>query len=573
MRHLWQVVGALTMAGFLAMAVGAAATPGPGGWDNVGTGSSPTKRALNGAVYALEANGGVLYAGGAFTDAGGNPTADYIARWNGTKWAALGSSTLNGAVHAVARFGGKVYVGGVFTNAGGNANADFLAVWDGTSWGTVCNAPASAITGNVSALEVIGSTLYVGGAFQNGAGIASADYLLACDLQTGAPRSTVDTDGDFSGVVYALTSDANGALYAGGGFINLDRIPAADKVAYLDAGGWHAMGSGPGPGGGALTDFVRSLAAAGNAVYVGTDSINVAGLAAADHVVKWNGSAWSALGSNTAGTNGWFPTSASINSLTTSGPGVYAGGNFQNANADPRADQIAYFNGTAWQTVGSDGAGNGPLNGNVTALAIFGGKLVAGGSFTNAGGNPLASFAASFRPGTATAPPGGAVRGTPTGRVLLNGRPFTGGPVPFGRQVDVTNGTLRLTTSTGTLVVSGRGTVAVFVLVRGTDKGKPVVELRLAGGNFGACKRALAGLSAPSPPPKVVRHLWAKGKGKYRTRGRYAAATIRGTEWLTADRCDGTLVRVTQGRVEVADLPLRKNVLVRAGRSYLAKQP
>ena len=573
MRHLSQVVGALTIAGFFALAVGAAATPGPGGWDNLGTGSSPTKRALNGAVYALDASGAVLYAGGAFTDAGGNPTADYIARWNGTTWAALGSSTLNGAVHAVARFGGKVYVGGVFTNAGGNANADFLAVWDGTGWGTVCNAPGSAITGNVSALEVIGSTLYVGGAFQNGAGIASADYLLACDLQTGAPRSTVDTDGDFSGVVYALTSDANGALYAGGGFINLDRIPAADKIAYLDAGGWHAMGSGPGPGGGALTDFVRSLAAAGNTVYVGTDSLNVAGLAPADHVVTWNGSAWSPLGSNAAATNGWFPTSASINSLTTSGRGVYAGGNFQNANGDPRADQIAYFDGTAWQPVGSDSAGNGPLNGNVTALAIFGGKLVAGGSFTNAGGNPLASFVASFRPGTTTAAPGGSVRGTPTGTVLLSGRPFTGGPVPFGRQVDVTNGTLRLTTSSGTLAVSGRGTVAVFVLVRGTDKGKPVVELRLAGGNFGACKRALAAYSAPSPPPKVIRHLWAKGKGKYRTRGRYAAATIRGTEWLTADRCDGTLVRVTQGRVEVADLPLRKNVLVRSGKSYLAKQP
>ena len=174
----------------------------------------------------------------------------------------------------------------------------------------------------------------------------------------------------------------------------------------------------------------------------------------------------------------------------------------------------------------------------------------------------------------AVAAPGGAVRGTPTGRVLLNGRPFTGGPVPFGRRVDVTNGTLRLTTSTGTLVVSGRGTVAIFVLVRGTDKGRPVVELRLAGGNFGVCKRRRRRRSPPrAPPPRVVRHLWAKGKGKYRTRGRYAAATIRGTEWLTADRCDGTLVRVTQGRVEVADLPLRRNVLVRAGRSYLAKQP
>jgi hypothetical protein len=553
----------------VALTTGASATPGPGGWDNLGSGATPTTDALNGAVYALNTDApGVLYVGGAFTDAGGNAGADYIASWNGTKWAALGSSTLNGAVHAIAYFGGKVYVGGIFTNAGGNANADFLAVWDGTSWGTVCNAPGSAITANVNALQVIGSTLYVGGSFQDGAGIKSADYLLACDLNTGAPRSTVPNDGDFTGAVYALTADSRGNLYAGGGFINVARIPAADKVAYFDGVGWHAMGSGAGPGGGALTDFVRSLASNGTDVYAGTDSSDVAGIPQADHVVKWNGSAWSALGANTAGTDGWFPAFTSINSLTASGSNVYAGGNFQNANGDPLADQIAYFDGSAWHPVGSDGHGNGPLNGNVTALATFGGQLYAGGSFTNAGGNTLASFAATFHPGTV--PP---VGGTPTGTVLLNGRPFTGGPIRYGSKLDVTNGSLLLKTDTGTIVVSGRGVVAVFVLLRGTDSGKPIVELRLAGGKFGACKRKVAAVSKAKPPPKVVRQLWAKAKGRFRTRGRYAAATVRGTGWLTADRCDGTLTRVTQGIVQVSDFTLKKKVLVRAGTSYLAKKP
>ena len=203
-----------------------------------------------------------------------------------------------------------------------------------------------------------------------------------------------------------------------------------------------------------------------------------------------------------------------------------------------------------------------------------------GHTFTNAGSYQVllivnASGGRQFlaRAVIAVAPPGGAVRGTPTGRVLLNGRPFAGGPVPFGQRVDVTNGTLRLTTNTGTLLVSGRGTVAIFVLVRGTDRGRPVVELRLAGGNFGACRRALAGFSAPSPPSKVVRQLWGNGKGRFRTRARYSAATVRGTIWLTADRCDGTLTRVTRGTVQVSDFPLRKTVLVQAGRSYLAKQP
>ena len=43
------------------------------------------------------------------------------------------------------------------------------------------------------------------------------------------------------------------------------------------------------------------------------------------------------------------------------------------------------------------------------------------------------------------------------------------------------------------------------------------------------------------------RKLWGDGKGKFRTKGRYAAATVRGTRWLTQDTCAGTLVRVTQG--------------------------
>ena len=43
----------------------------------------------------------------------------------------------------------------------------------------------------MTSLQFIGRTLYAGGSFQDGAGIASADYLLACDLATGAASSTV----------------------------------------------------------------------------------------------------------------------------------------------------------------------------------------------------------------------------------------------------------------------------------------------------------------------------------------------------------------------------------------------
>jgi hypothetical protein len=398
--HLVLLLALLTV---LPAALAGGAAGAAQGWTHLGTAGTPGSHSLNGHVYALAETPGVLYVGGAFTNAGGNVNADRIAKWNGSSWSAVssaGSQITNGAVFALAVAGGKVYAGGTFQNAGGNTNADYLAVWDGVSWAPFCNPTVGmgpAFDGNVVALQVIGSTLYAGGSFQNGAGLASADYLLACSLNDGASSSTVvDPAHPFSSSVYALTADSGGALYVGGGFSDLEGVLAADKVVYRDSGSWNAMGSGGGTCGCAVNDFVRSLAANGTNVYVGTDAVDIAGIPQADHVGLWNGSAWSAVGANTAGTNGWFPTSASIDALTTHGSQVFATGQFQDANGDPRADVIAYFDGSAWHSIRSDGLGGGPLNGHGMALAVFGQSLYAGGAFTKAGGDAQAQFIASI---------------------------------------------------------------------------------------------------------------------------------------------------------------------------------
>jgi hypothetical protein len=71
-----------------------------------------------------------------------------------------------------------------------------------------------------------------------------------------------------------------------------------------------------------------------------------------------------------------------------------------------------------------------------------------------------------------------------------------------------------------------------------------------------------------------VRRLWGRdGGGRFRTFGRHSHATVRGTRWLTVDRCSGTFTRVTQGAVVVRDTVRRRSVLVRAGHSYLARRP
>jgi hypothetical protein len=45
---------------------------------------------------------------------------------------------------------------------------------------------------------------------------------------------------------------------------------------------------------------------------------------------------------------------------------------------------------------------------------------------------------------------------------------------------------------------------------------------------------------------------------------------VRGTRWLTEDRCDGTYFKVTQGAIDVRDDRKRKTVRLKRGGSYLA---
>ncbi len=142
--------------------------------------------------------------------------------------------------------------------------------------------------------------------------------------------------------------------------------------------------------------------------------------------------------------------------------------------------------------------------------------------------------------------------------------------IPPGTIVDVSNGR-------GVTLADPKGQKSVFY---GQKDGVPsvfvyagvvggFVELRLTGGNFKALNaRRLQSASAEKP----VRRLWGKGKGKFRTKGRYASAAIRGTWWLTADYRTRTLVQVKEGTVTVRDIPKKKTVIVKAGKSYSASR-
>ncbi len=108
-------------------------------------------------VYAAAVDGsGNLYIGGLFTVVDDIP-ANCVAKWDGSKWSALGSGC-SGRVRALAVSGTDLYVGGRFTTAGG-IPANNIAKWDGSTW----SALGSGVSGDVQALAVSGSNLYAGG--------------------------------------------------------------------------------------------------------------------------------------------------------------------------------------------------------------------------------------------------------------------------------------------------------------------------------------------------------------------------------------------------------------------------
>ena len=149
--------------------------------------------------------------------------------------------------------------------------------------------------------------------------------------------------------------------------------------------------------------------------------------------------------------------------------------------------------------------------------------------------------------------------------------------LPLGSIIDATHGTVSITTAIpGGGTQTGQFFAGKFVLSQTRDGG---VTATLTGGDFSVCPTArerkhLAHASAEHASGKhVVRKLWANAHGKFSTKGNYAAGAVQGTEWLTEDLCEGTLIRVTRDRVAVTNLVNHRHLTVKAGRRYLAKAP
>jgi hypothetical protein len=143
-----------------------------------------------------------------------------------------------------------------------------------------------------------------------------------------------------------------------------------------------------------------------------------------------------------------------------------------------------------------------------------------------------------------------------------------GAELPTGTEVDARAGTIALTAA----LPSGATQTGHFgggrFQLRQDRRGYVDLYLR---GRY--CTRASGSAVASAAANKRPgRRLWGRDKGgRFRTHGHNSQTTVRGTRWLVADTCKGTLTRVTHGSVVVRDLVRGKSVLVKAGGRYLAK--
>jgi hypothetical protein len=327
-------------------------------------------------VTAVDAHGN-LYIGGVFNSVG-NTVAHYIAKWDGSTWTTLGQGVDN-AVEAFAFSpDGTVYASGAFITAfnsdGTPVTAVGIAKWNGQQWSDLGGGVTGGVFGYffVHALAVWGTNLYAGGYFSAMGGV-SANYIARWN---GSAWSAVGSGMDDIVYTLALFDDK---LYAGGSFANAGGT-LARYVARWDGSSWSALAGG-------LDYGVNGLAVSGTNLYVGgnfNNAFNSGGATVPAHyVARWDGSAWSAVGTGMNNT---------VDAVAVAGNTLFAGGIFSKADGASAAN-VAQWDGRAWSALGSGTSPDSGGGADVRTLATWGTNLYLGGNFGGAGGKISAHVA------------------------------------------------------------------------------------------------------------------------------------------------------------------------------------
>jgi len=184
---------------------------------------------FDGPVYDMCVFRGELIVAGSFSRAGGVPARN-IAAFDGERWRPLrggigtpptpfGEFTWG---EALAVYQDELWVGGRFGEVDGKP-IQFLARWDGAQWRGMDSQPGARVT----ALEVVGGAIYVGGLFAY-VGPIEVNYISRYN-----GRWATLEQGTVGGVLDIGAFD--GDLYVGGLFSGTSRVTSPGAVVWRDS--------------------------------------------------------------------------------------------------------------------------------------------------------------------------------------------------------------------------------------------------------------------------------------------------------------------------------------------------
>lgn len=335
--------------------VGGTRAPLVASWDPAAATWSPLPGTVFGDGLALCAMpGGGFVIGGNISSVGGVPCGN-VAHWTGTSWQTFGWGVNNLVYGLAALPNGDVIAGGMFTQtAGGPANR--IARWTTNGW----QALGTGMDGPVYSVAVLpNGDVVAGGPFTTAGGVPVAG-LARWDGQAWSALG-----GPGMAAVQTLAVLGNGDLLVGG----------SELLRYDSAQQWHQLGF-------AANGIVNAITSAPNGDLVVTGSFTTVNGAPCSRIARFDGVAWSPLGSGLDGTT-------NVNSYalaTLPGAGVCVGGRFTQAGGQS-ASYLARWDGS-WHAFGTG------LDSEVLALAALpGGGFAAGGSFRWAGDQALGRVA------------------------------------------------------------------------------------------------------------------------------------------------------------------------------------
>jgi FG-GAP repeat len=338
-----------------------------------------------------------------------------------------------------------------------------------------------------------------------------------------------------------------------------------------------------------------SVAVSGNTIVAGARARQIEGHdgQGAEYVWTQPSGGWVTTGADTAElTAGDGSTDDNLGeSVAVSGTTIAAGAprHFASSTTEDFGAAYVFAPENEGSTGGGGTTGGGGITGGggTTGGGTTGGGSTTGGSGTSSGGgtltgppSPDATLAPVPVPQLAVTANVALVSGTVSVR-LPGSTTFVPlaslRQIPFGSVIEATHGHMSVTTATpygGTQ--TGEFFEGEFVLMQGRNG---LVVAALMGGDFSVCPTArerahkARASAARASGQHVVRKLWANAHGSFSTKGNYAAGAVAGTEWLTEDLCDGTMIRVTRDKVAVTNLVNHRHVTVKVGHHYLAKAP